>query len=55
MTNKLEGKVKIGDETLNLVDLRISNKVIEFKVKGTLLGVSAIAFKMNKERSIQGR
>ena len=45
-TNKLEGKVKIGDETLNLVDLRISNKVIEFKVKGTLLGVDAmLAFK----------
>ena len=45
-TNKLEGKIKIGDETLNLIDVRISNKVIEFKVKGTLLDVDAmLAFK----------
>ena len=45
-TNKLEGKIKIGDETLNLIDVRISNKVIEFKVKGTLLDLDAmLAFK----------
>ena len=44
--NQLEGKVSIGDEFLNLMDLKIYGNRIEFKVKGTLLDIDAtLAFK----------
>jgi len=45
-TNKLEGKLLFGDEILNLIDLKIYNTTIEFKLKGTLLKQDAmLAFK----------
>jgi len=40
--NQLEGKLKIGDETLNLIGLKIHGKTIEFKVSGSLLDVDAM-------------
>ena len=44
--NKLEGKLFFGDVTLNLIDLKIYNSTIEFKLKGTLLEQDAmLAFK----------
>ena len=46
LNNKLEGKLKIGDEKLNLTDLKIYGKTIEFKIKGSVLKINGmLAFK----------